>query len=156
MNRSSLRVGLAVVASLVFAASPVAESSAQAQEAAPGKGVASPDDLADERAELARLEAQRDRLWNWMIASSVVAITGVGLTVGGTSRCSAGLDSCDTTGKALGGTGIALLSLGSVGVLVTGVMLGVGAGKRNRLELWIKARSQAKLRWDPHRGAFVF
>ena len=63
---------------------------------------------------------------------------------------------CTTTGKALLGVGTPFLAVGFWGAIVSGIMLGVRKGKIRRLDEKIAYQSQAKFRWDPERGKFVF
>ena len=63
---------------------------------------------------------------------------------------------CNAAGRALLGVGIPFLSVGSWGMLVSGIMLGVRKGKVRRLDERIAYQSRAKLWWDPHQSKFVF
>ena len=63
---------------------------------------------------------------------------------------------CDTTGKVLTGIGAPLAWGGSLGMIVSGIMLGVRKGKIRRLDQKIMLTSDRKLRWDPSTSRMVF
>jgi hypothetical protein len=63
---------------------------------------------------------------------------------------------CDTTGKVLTGIGAPLAWGGSLGMIVSGIMLGVRKGKIRRLDEKIMLTSDRKLRWDPSTARMVF
>lgn len=63
---------------------------------------------------------------------------------------------CDTTGKALLGVGGPFLWGGSIGMLVSGIMLGVRKGKLRRTNERIMLTAQRRVRWDPAISRFVF
>lgn len=63
---------------------------------------------------------------------------------------------CDTTGKVLTGIGGPLAWGGSLGMIVSGIMLGVRKGKIRRLEQKIMLTSDRKLQWDPSTARMVF
>ena len=63
---------------------------------------------------------------------------------------------CDTTGKVLTGIGAPLAWGGAIGMIVSGIMLGVRKGKIRRLDEKIMLTSQRKLQWDPSTSRMVF
>lgn len=63
---------------------------------------------------------------------------------------------CDTTGKVLSGIGGTLAWGGSLGMIVSGIMLGVRKGKIRRLDKQIMLTSERKLRWDTSTSRLVF
>jgi len=63
---------------------------------------------------------------------------------------------CDTTGKVLLGIGAPLAWGGSLGMIVSGIMLGVRKGKIRRLDQKIMLTSDRKLQWDPSTSRMVF
>ena len=103
-------------------------------------------DLRKEERELAELESEANKQWIGLITSGSVGIVGIGLFLGGRDSAKQGIKN----------GGIALMTLGGTGALVTGMMLAAGASKRRRLELWMEARSLAKFHWDLRSGRFVF
>ena len=64
--------------------------------------------------------------------------------------------SCDKTGKILTGIGAPLAWGGAIGMIVSGIMLGVRKGKIRRLDEKIMLTSQRKLQWDPSTSRMVF
>ena len=63
---------------------------------------------------------------------------------------------CDTTGKVLTGIGAPLAWGGALGMIVSGIMLGVRKGKIRRLDQKIMLTSDRKLQWDPSTSRMVF
>jgi len=63
---------------------------------------------------------------------------------------------CDTTGKVLTGIGAPLAWGGAIGMIVSGIMLGVRKGKIRRLDQKIMLTSDRKLQWDPSTSRMVF
>jgi hypothetical protein len=63
---------------------------------------------------------------------------------------------CDTTGKILTGIGAPLAWGGALGMIVSGIMLGVRKGKIRRLDQKIMLTSDRKLKWDPSTSQMVF
>lgn len=63
---------------------------------------------------------------------------------------------CDTTGKVLTGIGSPLAWGGSLGMIVSGIMLGVRKGKIRRLDERIMLTSDRRLQWDLPTSRLVF
>lgn len=63
---------------------------------------------------------------------------------------------CSRSGKALVGVGYPLFIGGTIGMLVSGIMLGVRNGKIRRLERRIASEKAGAFRWDAARASFVF
>ncbi len=63
---------------------------------------------------------------------------------------------CDTTGKVLTGIGAPLAWGGALGMIVSGIMLGVRKGKVRRLDERIMLTSDRRLQWDISRSRLVF
>jgi hypothetical protein len=64
--------------------------------------------------------------------------------------------SCDKTGKVLTGIGAPLAWGGSLGMIVSGIMLGVRKGKIRRLDERIMLTSDRRLQWDVSSSRLVF
>ena len=63
---------------------------------------------------------------------------------------------CNTKGKVLTGIGAPLAWGGALGMIVSGIMLGVRKGKIRRLDQKILLTSDRKLKWDPSTAQMVF
>ena len=63
---------------------------------------------------------------------------------------------CTTAGKVMLGFGYPLFVGGTIGMLVSGIMLGVRKGKLRRLNDRIAYEKSRAVRWDPASSRFVF
>ena len=99
-----------------------------------------------------------------LISASAVTAVGVALVAPALVKecvritAATGVDDfrCTTRGQALLAVGYPLLIGGAIGILVTGIMLGVRKGKIRFLEDRIAYEKPRSIRWDPTRSALVF
>lgn len=73
-------------------------------------------------------------------------------------RCEAGTNELDCTGSGYANLVIGLTfgSTGTIGMIVSGILLGVRKGNKRTLERSIHKRRGGRFRWDPQSGSFVF
>jgi len=93
-----------------------------------------------------------------LISTGAVAAVGAILLGVGTTQCEWVYTAyyhdhddyvCSTAGNALLGTGATLFSLGTIGVVTSGIMLGVRKGKRRQLERDMRRSVYgSRLEWD--------
>jgi hypothetical protein len=85
---------------------------------------------------------------------------GLALSIAGASQCQDdrfdGDLVCNTAGKALWGIGGSSLIGGAVGMLTSGIMLGVRQRKRRGREREIRTYSEQRLHWDLESARLVF
>jgi len=63
---------------------------------------------------------------------------------------------CTQRGDALLAAGGTIFGLAAIGMITSGIMLGVRKGKRRRLRREIRSQQGARLRWDVPSGGLVF
>jgi len=109
-----------------------------------------------------RLTDAQDRIRrarNGLIASA--AMFGVGWFFLGAAipRCETGTNdllTCSGPGYAHLVVGLTITGSGTIGMIVSGILLGVRKGNERALQRSIRRRGDARLRWDPASGSFVF
>lgn len=158
-----LAVGLLMSASL-FAETPVnaQQESTIVVEPAPDTMSLSlqNEDPIDHR--LKHFEERSRRARISLIATSATTAVGIGLAAGGASQCDEfvrfGSDDyiCNDTGDALIGVGGALFLAGSIGMIVSGIILGVSNKRIRELRREHRPYARRPVRYDPRRSAFVF
>jgi len=99
---------------------------------------------------------------NGLIGTSAAFAVGAILFGVGASQCTSfvrfdGRDDwiCNNTGDVLVPLGGTFLGLGSIGMLTTGIMLGVRNKQKREIERDMR-RYRTRLRWDERSGQFVF
>ncbi|MGB8221680.1 MAG: hypothetical protein WCF10_03790 [Polyangiales bacterium] len=107
-----------------------------------------------------------DRTRVALISTSAVTAVGIILTSIGASQCTYYYYSsnyydyshnCNTAGNVLVPMGATFLSLGAIGMITSGIMLGVKKGKRRRLQRDMRQSAYgARLQWDVDSGRLVF
>ena len=63
---------------------------------------------------------------------------------------------CSGTGYALFVVGLTFSGFGAIGMITSGILLGVRKRNERLLQRSIRRRNEARFRWDPQSGAFVF
>jgi hypothetical protein len=109
-----------------------------------------------------RLNDAEDRIRrtrNGLIAST--AMFGFGWIFLGASipHCRPGTNElldCSGTGYALFVVGLTFSGSGAIGMITSGILLGVRKRNERLLQRSIRRRNEARFRWDPQSGAFVF
>ncbi|MDH3201049.1 MAG: hypothetical protein OEM15_09170 [Myxococcales bacterium] len=113
------------------------------------------------------LEEAERRSWvvrNALIGTSAAFAVGAILMGVGASQCSNvprfvdGRDDwiCNNAGDVLVPLGGTFLGLGSIGVLTTGIMLGVRNRQKRDIERDIRRQYGSRFHWDERSGRFVF
>lgn len=108
---------------------------------------------------LSQLEESSRRVRVALYYTTGVFGAGVILTVAGTRQCNNNTvpnANCDRAGKALLGVGVPLLVSGAVGMITSGIILGLRNKTLRELHREIRERSDRKLRWDPLTSRVVF
>jgi len=113
--------------------------------------------------ELEEAERRSRVVRNALIGTSAGFALGVVFAGVGASQCER-IDrfddnndwTCNTAGDVLVSLGATFLGLGAIGMLTTGIMLGVRNRDKRRLEQQLRRRSGSRLRWDARTGAFTF
>lgn len=114
--------------------------------------------------QLEEYQARSRRARNALIGTSATVGVGIVFIAIGNSQCQtisrpgqSDLFLCNTAGDVLWGLGMGMAVTGALGVLTSGIILGV-ANKRKRevLRDMRERYSQRKLRWDASSGVFVF
>ena len=107
---------------------------------------------------LKRWETKSKRARNGLIATSAVfAVSFVFIGVGA-AHCTETFNNnyvCDNTGDVMFGIGGGLFFGGGIGMIVTGILLGVRNKRIREVEREMR-QAQSGFRWDPTRGSFVF
>lgn len=121
-----------------------------------------PQALSWEEFEYKELQQRARRSRNALIGTTAATVVGVSLVFAFAARCDAyepesGTNTaCYTRGQEAGlNVGAALTSGGTIGMVVSGIMLGVRNGKLRRLDDRIRLR-QSALYWDLLRSRFAF
>jgi hypothetical protein len=100
-----------------------------------------------------------------LISTSAATAVGIILTSIGASQCTYYSSSnyyydsynCNTAGNVLVPMGATLLSLGAIGMITSGIMLGVKKGKKRRMQRDMRQSAYgARLQWDVDSGRLVF
>lgn len=94
-----------------------------------------------------------------LFSSSGVFAAGLAVAIAGATQCETINDQtfCNSTGDALFSASAALLSVGGIGMITSGIMLGVRKGKRRRLQRETRYyQSERLLKWDPETSQVVF
>lgn len=129
----------------LFAASQVSEPSAEELQA-----------LQD----LDRMDEQIRRTRIALLSTTGAFGLGLALTIAGASQCQDdrfdGDLVCNTAGKALWGIGGSSLIAGAVGMLTSGIMLGVRQRHRRGREREIRTYSERRLHWDLESARLAF
>lgn len=99
------------------------------------------------------------RTRNGLIAST--AMFGLGWIFLGASipHCRAGTNEvleCSGTGYALFVVGLTFSGSGAIGMITSGILIGVRKRNERLLQRSIQRREEARFHWDPQSGAFVF
>lgn len=153
-------VGLLFGASAAFAEDEAATPVVPAVTDPPGPAL--PLSFDEYRLEEMRRRARVSR--NALIGTSVTAAVGAALfSPGVVTQCGRvdrfdGTDEivCSTAGAFLVGFGTPLLFGGGVGMVATGIVLGVRKGKIRKLKTRLGAPTARKVRWNPKTATFVF
>jgi hypothetical protein len=103
-------------------------------------------------------------LRNWLIGTSAALVVGTVVTGAGASQCrsfSRLMDSnrvaCNNTGEVLVPLGATIMVLAGIGMLTSGVMLGVRKKQKRDIEREIRRRYTARrLHFDQESGGLVF
>lgn len=110
-----------------------------------------------------RLQASARRSRNALIGTSAATAVGFAMGLGFGAKCTeyvtpVGSDRlCTTRGQEAGLTiGAMMFTGGAVGMLTTGIMLGVRKGKLRRLDDQARVGKSRAVRWDLARSRFVF
>ena len=100
---------------------------------------------------------------NALIATSAVALVGVIVASTAASQCDVIYRFnrpddlvCTQRGDALIAAGASIFGLAAIGVITSGIMLGVRKGKRRRLNREIRSQQGARLQWDIESGRVEF
>ncbi len=100
---------------------------------------------------------------NGLIGTSAAFAVGAILFGIGASQCDSfvrfdGRDDwiCNNTGDVLVPLGGTFMGLGTIGVLTTGIMLGVRNAQKREIERDMRRRYGTRFRWDERSGRFVF
>jgi hypothetical protein len=108
-----------------------------------------------------QFEDARDRSLrarNGLIGSSAAFAVGwifVGVAIPRCARNDGGL-SCTSAGSVHMTIGLGCTASGAAGMLISGILLGVRNAKARDIKTTLPWRRNARLRWDPRSGAFVF
>jgi hypothetical protein len=149
-----------VMAGTAYAQEPVVTQTPELQI-----GYAQPQpNLTWQEYELQELELSARRSRNALIGLTASFAVGIAFTLPALERQCAtftnfsGQDElrCTRAGKALLGVGYPLFLGGMLGMVISGIMLGVRNGKIRRLERRIADQKARAVQWDPARASFVF
>lgn len=98
-----------------------------------------------------------------LLATTAIFSAGVVIVVAGAaSECNRverpGTDDieCTDTGDSLIAAGATVMGLSAIGILTTGILLGVRNSQKRKLLRSMRDRDRAKVRWDPTTASFVF
>ncbi len=113
--------------------------------------------------ELEEAERRSRVVRNALIGTSAGFALGVILAGAAASQCdwnqySNGNDewNCNSAGNVLAGLGGTFMGLGAIGMITSGIMLGVRNKQKREIERDMRRRYGGRLRWDPSSGSFVF
>ena len=113
--------------------------------------------------ELEEAERRSRAVRNALIGTSVGFGVGIILVGVGASQCDQvnrfdGSDEwvCNDAGDVLLGLGGTFIGLGTIGMITTGIMLGVRNKQKREIERDLRNRYGGRFRWDPSSGRFVF
>jgi hypothetical protein len=130
---------------------------------APPGQVSPPGYLTSPTYELEEAERRSRVVRNALIGTSVGFAVGVILTGAAISQCDSiqsfdGSDdwTCNNAGDVLTALGGTFAGLGAIGMITTGIMLGVRNKQKRDIERDMRRRYGSGLRWDPSSGRFVF
>ena len=109
-------------------------------------------------------QARSRRARNALIGTSATVGVGIAFIAIGNSQCQtlsrpgqSDLFLCNTAGDVLWGLGMGMAISGAIGVITSGIILGVANKRKRQIQRDMRERySQRKLRWDAPSGGFVF
>jgi hypothetical protein len=168
MRQSSTRLLAIILALTTFPVTALAQPTEQepnvalpivtkAAEPPPGLEVVLQQQLED-------YQARSKRARNALIGTSATVGVGIAFIAIGNSQCQvisrpgqSDLFLCNTAGDVLWGLGMGMAISGALGVITSGIILGVANKRKRQIQRDMRQRySHRKLRWDVPSGGFVF